>query len=107
MDTIAEIKQALEAITPGEWEYNSDSESVKSGGIYIADVNHIDYRTEDAEFIAAAPDWLRALLPVVMAARALMDANKSENEDAYARALIALQTALDKLETEAANDAST
>ena len=63
--TTEEIKGLLEGITPGEWEYGSDSELVYTGcdgaGLVIGRAREL----VDRKFIAAAPTIIRDLLAEV------------------------------------------
>lgn len=63
--TTEEIKGLLEGITPGEWEYGSDSELVYTGcdgaGLVIGRAREL----VDRKFIAAAPTIIRNLLAEV------------------------------------------
>lgn len=98
MTTLAEMKKALEAATPGPWYQNPfTSVNVQDrhgltvcsmAGARAADAE--DFQAElnaNAHLIANAPDWLAKLIAVAEAAQGYLLSHPSQHENAGADAL--------------------
>lgn len=76
MNTIQQIEAALETITKGKWMAPGSTGPLGAGVVSAPAGTVVALRCgsdADAEFIAHAPEWLTALLPVVKAATRYSD----------------------------------